>query len=82
MYRFLRDDVGIRFYHGERSLDTDLQRIHDAITAPGGALDAVLTDVFRETVESDAGERARGAGERGPEAPGESRRLDVCHSRL
>ncbi len=44
MYQFLRKDVGIKFYHGDRPLDKDLTKIHEAIKS--SRTDDVIVNIF------------------------------------
>ena len=44
MYQFLRKVVGIKFYHAERTLDNDLEKIHSCITS--NTVDKILIDIF------------------------------------
>ena len=44
MYQFIRKEVGIKFYHGDRTLDIDFEKLHSAIT--GHSVDKVIMDIF------------------------------------
>ena len=44
MYSFVRQVLNIPFYHGDRCLDNDLQKILDSVG--GGQIDTVLLDAF------------------------------------
>ena len=50
MYRFIRKEVGINFYHGDRTLDIDLEKLHSAIT--NHSVDKVIMDIFGTYTDS------------------------------
>ena len=50
MYQFIRKEVGIQFYHGDRTLDNDLEKLHSAVTSH--SVDKVIMDIFGTHADS------------------------------
>ena len=50
MYKYIREKLGIKFHHGQKPLDTDLQELYTAITNRN--IESCLLDSFSRDLDS------------------------------